>query len=229
MSDAVAAVLICGDVVLETMLSHGSTPIGVARTVTRSNGGTVYEIDGRPAWEIFKQYLDGDPTDLAVADSLHLAFAERLPSELAGAHGEYLMHTPFGLDKTNGALFFPGGLRQGTKIQIARRDADRIREGATEGAKELGTRRGGRSPSLVLHFDCAGRGRVIFGERATAITVSSMQSALGSRIPWLGFYTYGEIAPLKGTAYCHNHSVVLCALYDGVDEPAQRSSWMSKS
>jgi hypothetical protein len=216
-TDAVAAVLIGGDVSMETALSHGSMPIGVARTVTRSDGGTVYEIDGRPAWEVLREYLDGNRSDLSIADSLHLAFAEKVRPGGDGRPDEYIMHTPWGLDAATGALFFPGGLREGVRIQIARRDPDRIREGATAEARALAARAAGRSPSLVLHFDCAGRGRVIFGEQATATTVASMQSALGTSIPWLGFYTYGEIAPFQGEperAVYHNHTVVLCALYD---------------
>ena len=182
-TDAVVGVLIGGDVRVETALSHGSMPIGVVRTVTRSEGGHVFEIDGRPAWDVLREYLDGDPRDLSISDSLHLAFAEKLPLEVAGSSSEYIMHTPWGLDVDTGALFFPGGLRQGAKIRIARRDPDRIREGATEGARDLAKRMAGESPSLVLQFDCAGRGRVIFGDSATARTVASIQDALGAQNP----------------------------------------------
>jgi hypothetical protein len=213
-TDAVAAVLIGGDVVLDTAVSHGSTPIGMVRTVTRSEEGTVYEIDGRPAWDVFKEYLDGDPTDLAIQDTLYLGFGERLPPELVGPYGEYIMRTPASLDRQTGALFFPGGLRQGAKIRIARRDPDRMREGAAEVARELASRRKDVQPSLVLQFDCVGRGREIFGNDATAATLSSMQDALGRDVPWLGCYTLGEIAPLKGKTLYHNQTVVLCALYD---------------
>jgi hypothetical protein len=228
-TDAVAAVLIGGDFVLETRLSHGSTPIGVVRTVTKSDGGTVYEIDGRRAWEVFKEYFDGDLTEATSADLIHMAFAEKLPAELAGPWGEYVMHTPVDYDPQSGALIFAGELRSGSKIRIARRDPDRIREGATEAAKDLAAAAGGERPSLVLQFDCAGRGRVVFGERATATTVSSVQNAIGPDVPWLGFYTYGEIAPLKGKTLYHNHTVVLCALYDGLEVPAEGQRWTSKS
>jgi hypothetical protein len=214
-SDAVAAVLIGGDVVLETAVSHGSTPIGMFRTVTRSCEGTVYEIDGRPAWDVFKEYLDGDPTDLTLEDTLYLGIAEALPPELVGPYGEYIMRTPISVDRESGALFFQGELRQGAKIRIARRDPDRMREGAAEVAQELSSRRRGVAPALVLQFDCVGRGRQIFGQQATDATLSSMQDALGRQVPWLGCYTLGEIAPLKGKALYHNQTVVLCALYDG--------------
>jgi len=213
LSDAVAAVLIGGDVDVETAVSHGCEPIGSVRTVTRSDGGTVYEIDGRSAWSVFKEYLDDDPVDLSAADSVHLSFGERLPERDAAGYGQYVMRTPFGLDHESGALFFPGSLAQGSKIQMTRRDPDRIRQSAMKSATELAARRS-RRPNLVLHFDCAGRGRIIFGERASEMAITPMQEILGRELPWLGFHSYGEIAELGGTAYYHNYTVVLLALYD---------------
>jgi hypothetical protein len=214
MSDAVSGVLIGGDVGVETSVSHGCEPIGSVRTVTKSDGGTVYEIDGRSAWSVFKEYLDGDPVDLSAADSVHLSFGEHLPAHKDDHYGQYVMRTPFALDRESGALFFPGSLAEGSKIQMTRRDPDRIRQSAMTSARELAARRPGERPSLVLHFDCAGRGRIIFGERATQMAITPMQEVLGRDLPWVGLHTYGEIAQLGGTAYYHNYTVVLLALYD---------------
>ena len=214
LSDAVSAVLIGGDVVVETTVSHGCEPIGSVRTVTKSDDGCVYEIDGRSAWSVFKEYLDGDPADLSAADSVHLSFGERLPTHEDDRYGQYVMRTPFGLDRESGALFFPGGLPQGSRIQMTRRDPERIRWSAVSSARELAERRPGQRPNLILHFDCAGRGRIIFGERATEMAITPIQEVLGRDLPWVGLHTYGEIAQLRGDAYYHNYSVVLLALYD---------------
>jgi hypothetical protein len=221
LSDAVSAVLIGGDVAVETAVSHGCEPIGGVRTVTRSDGGTVYEIDGRSAWSVFKEYLDGNPVDLSAADSVHLSFGERLPKRTGDGYGQYIMRTPFALDRESGALFFPGSLAQGSKIQMTRRDPDRIRKSAMQSANELAARRPRQRPNLVLHFDCAGRGRIIFGDHATEMAITPIQEILGRDLPWVGFHTYGEIAQLEGTAYYHNYTVVLLALFDceRADEP----------
>lgn len=214
LSDGVSGVLIGGDVVVDTTVSHGCEPIGLVRTVTRSDGGTVYEIDGRSAWSVFKEYLEGDPVDLSAADSVHLSFGEQLPGRTGGGYGQLVMRTPFGLDRESGALFFPGSLPEGSKIQLMRRDPDRIRASAVESARELAARRPGLRPNLLLHFDCAGRGRIIFGQHASEMAVTPIQEVLGRELPWIGFHTYGEIAALGRTAYYHNYTVVLLALYD---------------
>ena len=73
---------------------------------------------------------------------------------------------------------------------------------------------GGRAPAFVLQFDCAGRGRILFGACAAAEIVVPLRKTLGPATPWLGFHTYGEIAPIAGRPYYHNYTVALCAVYD---------------
>ncbi len=37
---------------------------------------------------------------------------------------------------------------------------------------------------------------------------------LGRETPWIGFHTFGEIAPIAGETFYHNFTVALCALYE---------------
>jgi hypothetical protein len=212
-SDSVTAVLISGDVRAETVVSHGCEPIGLELAVTRSKGFQVLEIDGRRAWDVFKEYLDEDTKDLTSADVVHLCVGQALPGGADRRFGKFVMRTPLGLDKETGALFFPGGLEEGTRIQLMRRDPARIEKSAREAAQSIMAGHGARAPNLVLQFDCAGRGRVIFGNKATEAAVKPMQDAVGKDVPWLGFHTYGELAELGGKPYYHNYTVVVCALY----------------
>lgn len=212
--DSVAGLLIGGDIEAEVVVSHGCEPLGLERTVTRSDGTRVFEIDHQPAWTVFKEYLDGNPEDLVAADVVHLCIGEQLPGLDGENRSTQVIRTPLGLDKANGSLFFPGGLAQGATIQMTRRDPDHIRRSAMESAEVLTGRRPGRKAALMFQFDCAGRGRVIFGEHATENAVAPIQNVVGHDVPWLGFHTFGEIAQLGATPYFHNYSVVLCALYE---------------
>ena len=60
-TDAVAALLVSGAGDLDIEVSHGCMPIGLERHVTSASDGWVREIDGEPAWTVFRQYLDGAP------------------------------------------------------------------------------------------------------------------------------------------------------------------------
>ncbi len=216
-SDGVSAVVITGSGELEIGVSHGCKPIGMEREITRSADGWVYEIDGRPAWGVFKEYLDGDPRDLNAEGTSHLCIGEPLDPGLHEAYGPFVIRSPFKLDKETGGLFFPGGgLATGQRIQLTRRDREEIIAGARDCARGILERRGGRRPDLVFQFDCAGRGRVLFGREACPAIVEPLQEILGVETPWLGFHTFGEIAPIGNRMYYHNYSVALCAVYDSI-------------
>lgn len=213
-SGGLAALLICGDVDIEVAVSHGCSPIGTESTVTKSSHGWIHEIDGRPAWELFKEYLDEGVEDLNGDGIVHLCIGERLRHG-SDQYDPYVIRTPLQLDKASGSLFFPGGgLTEGDSIQLTRRDPEKIRTSALECASGVGASHAGRRPDLVLQFDCAGRGRILWGGCASAEIVAPLRQALGASAPWIGFHTYGEIAPIAGEPYYHNYTVALCALYE---------------
>src|SRR5919112_4044721 len=56
-SDGVSYALLSGKVRAGWAMSHACIPIGSARTVTRGEGNIIYEIDGKPAVEVLKEYL----------------------------------------------------------------------------------------------------------------------------------------------------------------------------
>ncbi len=213
-SGAVSALLILGPVDVEVAVSHGCTPLGSECEVTKSDNGWIHEIDGRPAWNLFKEYLADDSDDLNAEGIVHLCIGEHLRAEVDG-HDPYVIRTPLQLDKATGALFFPGGgLTEGGTIQLTRRDPDKIRASAHECATRVRDSHAGRVPDLLLQFDCAGRGRILWGGCAAAEIVAPLRRVLGRAVPWIGFHTYGEIAPIGDRPYYHNYTVVLCALYE---------------
>lgn len=212
-SDAVTGVLISGPVQVETAVSHGCQPIGRERQVTSAKANLVLEIDGKPAFEVFKEYVDDDPDELRAEDIVHMCFGERLPDDEARGYDEHIIRTPLGLDTATGGLQFPVELAQGTPIQMTRRDPGEISRRAGDAARAVADRHPGQDPLAVLQFDCAGRGGVLFGSQVTEQAVAPLQAAFGPTVPWLGFHTYGEIAPLAGKTRFHNYTVALCALY----------------
>ncbi|MCH9687455.1 MAG: FIST C-terminal domain-containing protein [Deltaproteobacteria bacterium] len=215
-SGHVAALLLCGDVQAVIAVSHGCTPLGLPSTIGRAADGWVYEIDGRTAWDVFKEYLDGDPEDLNAEGVVHLCVGEPLRAEHAGEYDPYVVNTPMQLDVSQGALFFPGGrLQPGQQVQLMRRDPDKIERSARECAEQLSAASPEADACMVFQFDCAGRGQILFGSGAAQHTVDPVQEAFPSTVPWLGFHTYGEIAPIGGTTYFHTYTVALCALYEG--------------
>ena len=214
-SGAVTAVLMRGAGAFEVSLSHGCSGIGLPRLVTEGSGSWLRTIDGRPAWSVLREYLDGEPDTLDGEGVLHVSFAEELDESLPDDYGRFVIRTPLGLDSATGALFLPGGgVATGTRIRLVRRDPDLIRHSARTCAERIAGLHIGRRPAFVLQFDCAGRGKTLFGSCVAEEIVHPLQAALGSEVPWAGFHTYGEIGPVGGRARYHNYTVALCAFYD---------------
>lgn len=88
-----------------------------------------------------------------------------------------------------------------------------IRHGIEKIANGVAEQLQGHDPKLVFHFDCAGRGKVLFRDQEKTSMLKSLQERIGTGLPWLGFYTYGEIGRFKGKNRFHNYTLVLLALY----------------
>jgi hypothetical protein len=65
-SDAISYALLSGKARPAWAIGHSLIPIGGERIVTRSKGNVIYEIDGKPAAEVLKEYL---PEDALTEDS----------------------------------------------------------------------------------------------------------------------------------------------------------------
>lgn len=211
LSAGVVAVAVRGTAELRVAVSHGCAPIGLPSTITRASDGWIMEIDGRPAWEVMRDYLGAEAEDLNAEGMTHLSLGRPLVPDLAGDDDAFVVRIPTALDPTTGALFFPGGgLVEGERVRIMRRDPDRIRRSAEQCARQLA---GPRTPAFVLQFDCAGRGRVMFGNCAAEEVVRPLQRMLPGGTAWVGLHTFGEIAPLGEKLHYHNYTVALCTVY----------------
>ena len=55
--DAVSGVILSPDVEVQTALTQGCTPIGPMLEITRAENNLIFEIDGRPAFEVFREQI----------------------------------------------------------------------------------------------------------------------------------------------------------------------------
>lgn len=211
LTGGVVAVALRGAAELRVAVSHGCTPIGLPSTITRARDGWIMEIDRRPAWAVMQDYLGPDAQEFGAEGVSHLSLGRPLVPECTGDDDAFVVRTPTALDQTTGAMFFPGGgLVEGERVRIVRRDSDRIQRSAEQCARELAEP---RTPAFVLQFDCAGRGRLIFGDCASEEMLQPLQRALPGTTAWVGLHTFGEIAPLGTKLHYHNYTVALCTVY----------------
>jgi hypothetical protein len=199
----VVAVGFYGDSVRVGSGSQGGWGIfGPERVVTCSEGNVLYELDGKPALELYKRYL-GDLAAGLPASALLFPLAIR-----SGAGGEQLVRTVLAVNEDDQSMTFAGDVPNGWRAQLMRSNADRLVDGAAAAAAQSCEHLSPSGPSLGIAISCVGR-RLVMGER-TEEEIEATLEALPSGSELIGFYSYGEIAPgVGGACDLHNQTMTI--------------------
>jgi hypothetical protein len=96
---------------------------------------------------------------------------------------------------------------------MTRRDPEKMFRGVEQLAERLRAQMGSTPPRAVFHFDCAGRGKTMFREQDRTRLITRLQELVSPTVPWIGFYTYGEIGPVNRQNHFHNYSAVVSVLH----------------
>jgi hypothetical protein len=212
-SDGVAWALLSGQAQITWAVNHSCVPIGVEYKVTRCKGNVIYEIDGRPAVEVLRDYLTEDEIEDWARAVLTFQFGFKVPGTMRG-YDEYIIRGMLGgKDDATGSVIIPTEVCEGTSIWLTRRDYEKLANGVERAAEEIKARLGDNPARLVFQFDCAGRGKAFLREQQKLRLLETLRGRIGSDIPWLGLYTFGEISPVGERNYFHNYTLVLTAIY----------------
>jgi hypothetical protein len=206
-SGVVSAIGLYGE---RVVLGHGSKGgwdvFGLGRTVTRSSGNVLFEIDGSSALDLYKRYL-GDLAAGLPANAL--LFPLRLRRKRADTTG--LVRTILSIDEKAGSMTFAGDIPEGSLVQLMRANLDRLIDGAAEAAQSAKNKQEGAKESLAIAISCVGR-RLVLAERAEE-EVEAVNAILPTTSQLVGFYSYGEISPSsEGRCDLHNQTMTLTTL-----------------
>ena len=202
------ALALSGGVRMDTTILHGREPVSGYFTITRADGPTVLELDGRPALEVVAEALGHTAAD-GVDDfrfSLTLGVNHGDPWGDFVEH-DYMNRLCFDVDRERGGLvMFEPDLVEGTAIQIMSRGGDLSY--MRPGIERLLERLEGRRPVFALYINCAGRAGALCGMEEE--DAAQVQAALKGRMPLLGFYSGVEIAAIRGRPRPLDWNGVLC-------------------
>lgn len=189
-------------------VSHGSKGgwdiFGPERLVTRSEGNVLYELDGRPALDLYKTYL-GERAAGLPATGLLFPLSLRANDDL---DEKRLVRTILAVDEATQSLTFAGDIPTGSRAQLMRANFDRLIDGAAQAAAMARAQGDERGPVLSVAISCVGR-RLVLGERAEEETEATLE-ALPAGTSQVGFYSYGELSPFTtGRCDLHNQTMTL--------------------
>jgi methyl-accepting chemotaxis protein len=206
--DAIVVATIFSKDPLGVGVCHGHQPLSKPMTATRVDGSVVLEIDGRPAWDVWREATADRAKALGLtAEESPGAYLLRFEAGLRVGH-EYKVRAPLA-PKPGGGILFATPLLEGTVFSIMESDPSAQIESAVSAARAARQAMGGGEVAGALVFDCICR-KLILGERY-AVALHDISRELGGA-PHAGFETYGEVAMNSGDmSGFHNTATVVLA------------------
>lgn len=178
---------------------------GPERRITRSKDNVLFELDGKPALELYKTYLGDRAAELPASALL-------FPLSIRPEGSDHsVVRTILSVDEGANTMTFAGDVPEGYRAQLMRANFERLIAGSEEAASVL--RGAGRfgAATLAIAISCVGR-RLVLGERAEEEVEASL-AELPPGTQQIGFYSYGEISP-SGVKGCdlHNQTMTLTTI-----------------
>lgn len=202
-SGEIVAVGLYGDHLEITCANYGGwSAFGPIRNITKSRENVLYELDGKPALDLYKKYLGDKSNELPQAALLY-----PLNLRVKGSN-ETVVRTILNIDEKENTMILAGDVPEGSTVQLMMSTVDDIAEGASKAAM-YAMRNRTKKPELALLVSCIGR-KLVMNQR-TEEEIEEVIEAIGGQAVTAGFYSYGELSPFSNQIGCklHNQTMTL--------------------
>lgn len=190
-------------------VSYGSLggwdSFGPDRQITRSVGNVLYDLDGQPALELYKNYLGEHAAGLpatALLFPLSLRNAWQHGTESNGNGG--VVRTILGVNEADQSMTFAGDMPEGAYARLMKANFERLIDGASGAAKICVAPMLNNTAELALLISCVGR-KLVLKQRIEE-EVEAVREVLGPQAMLTGFYSYGELSPHMSGSPCELHN-----------------------
>lgn len=211
LSGGAVALAVRGTTAVATAASSGFQPVGTVRTVTRVEGkNLILELDGQPALQIYKDFLGHAfrEQEMIGLEFPLLVVLDPSGDYLASDERVNVVRVVRKLDEESGGLLLSSEIVVGMKIRLTCSTKDDLLRAAAQATEEACRKIA--SPDLALLFGCAGR-KLIFGSRYQE-EIQRAFAGLDRSVPKVGFYTYGELSPVRDVTLCHDETFTMVLL-----------------
>jgi hypothetical protein len=209
LTDSVVAAALASDSPFGIGVRHGWRKVGEPVLVTKSANNRVYLLDDRPALDVYLERLDA-PDDAHHDAAVFTRFALTHPLGLDRRSGEEQVRFIGEANFEDRSLGCIAEVPQGGLAWFMEGDEESVLEATDAACTDALAQLRGRSPLGVVAFDCIAR-RGVLGESGIDAEIRRVADLSGG-VPVAGFYTYGEIARLRGISGFHNQTLVVLAV-----------------
>ncbi|WP_027205677.1 diguanylate cyclase domain-containing protein [Butyrivibrio fibrisolvens] len=199
---AILAVAFCGD---ELHFAYdynlGFKSLGKELVVTKSDDvGVVYEIDNKPAFDIYSQHLGVEMNDYFFENTSSFPFMLR-------ENGHYLARVALDYQKENGALEFAVQIPEGSSVSLGYATDRYLLEESYYNAKRMF----GFHPQAIMIYACMSR-RMLMGDDLAELEFDLYENIYPDAT-WA--HGYGEILHANGLRGFLNASLVAVGIREG--------------
>jgi len=175
----------------------GWDSFGPERLITRSKANILFEMDEKPALDIYKTYLGEYASELPGS-----ALLFPLSIRISDANNT-LVRTILSVNEDEKSLTFAGNMPEGSYARLMKANFDRLIEGASNAAQNTMNEKK-IQPDLALLISCVGR-KLVLNQRVEE-EVEVVRAIYGNKTAIAGFYSYGEISPSFNFQKCELHN-----------------------
>jgi small ligand-binding sensory domain FIST len=174
------------------------------KTITKTRGSMVLEMEGAPALEVLSSVADNleDQPLVFVAlappareDASNIDPALERRTERPVERPEVLIRAVQGVDPVRRGLLVSDEVRPGMRLAFAVRDAKAAREDLQTAVRELLREANGAAPRFGLYINCAGRGSSLYGQKDVDLKI--LKARLGT-LPLAGMQSSFEVSEVAG-------------------------------
>lgn len=193
-------------------IRHGWKPLGKIHTVTASYANIIQEIDGKKAAALYEDYFAKTLAQLQ-KDTLLINTLYPIGIYL-DKENEYLLRNVM-LFNNNGLIVTHDTMAPGSKIRLMIGTKDSCIESAKQASLQVKSDMLNKKIELLLVINSASRLRLL--GRDAVKEISALKEILGQDTPCVGFYGYGQQAPLRslkyfGQSYYHNQAIAILGM-----------------
>ncbi len=183
----------------------GWDSFGIERLVTKSDKNVLYELDGKPALEIYKSFLGAQAANLP-SSGLLFPLSLRTTED-----SKPVVRTILGVSEEDQSLTFAGNIPQGAYVRLMKANIDRLILGAEDSA-HMAKNEIKEESQLAILISCVGRRLVL--KQLVEEEIEVVKEVVGETPSITGFYSYGEIAPFGEFSPCelHNQTMTITTL-----------------
>jgi hypothetical protein len=183
----------------------GWDSFGIDRLVTKSDNNVLYELDGKPALEIYKSFLGEEANNLPSSGLLFPLSMREHENSIP------VVRTILAVNEDNQSLTFAGNIKQESYVRLMKANIDRLINGAEDSAITA-SKNDKETSELAILISCVGRRLVL--KQLVEEEVEVVREVIGDKPCITGFYSYGEIAPFGEFSPCelHNQTMTITTL-----------------